>query len=92
MMCGFIVGRNEAEAIERVKALQSVMPMLAQTPAEQVLRGMAGRGWLAGTPEQVVTQIKALEAEGISRIMLQHHNQTDFDALELIAAEVMPRV
>ncbi|HXH23545.1 MAG TPA: TIGR03560 family F420-dependent LLM class oxidoreductase [Dehalococcoidia bacterium] len=92
MMCGFIVGRDEAEALERVRALQQVMPMLAQTPAEQVLRGMAGRGWLAGTPEQVVVQIKALEAEGISRIMLQHHNQTDFDALELIAAEVMPRV
>jgi alkanesulfonate monooxygenase SsuD/methylene tetrahydromethanopterin reductase-like flavin-dependent oxidoreductase (luciferase family) len=65
---------------------------MAQTPADQLLRGMATRGWLAGTPEQVVSQIKALEAEGVSRIMLQHHNQTDFEALELIAAEVAPRV
>jgi alkanesulfonate monooxygenase SsuD/methylene tetrahydromethanopterin reductase-like flavin-dependent oxidoreductase (luciferase family) len=75
-----------------VKALQQVMPMLAQQPAEQVLAGMASRGWLAGTPEQVIGQIKALEALGVSRIMLQHHNQTDFDVLELIASEIMPQV
>jgi F420-dependent oxidoreductase-like protein len=92
MMCGFIVGRTQAEAVERVKALQQVMPMLAQQPAEQVLAGMASRGWLAGTPEQVIGQIKALEALGVGRIMLQHHNQTDFDVLELIASDIMPKV
>jgi len=92
MMCGFIIGRDEADAIKRVQALQTVMPVMAQTPPDQLLRGMATRGWLAGTPEQVVSQIKALEAEGVSRIMLQHHNQTDFEALEIIAAEVAPAV
>jgi alkanesulfonate monooxygenase SsuD/methylene tetrahydromethanopterin reductase-like flavin-dependent oxidoreductase (luciferase family) len=92
MMCGFIIGRDENDALKRVEALQIVMPAMAQTPPDQLLRGMASRGWLAGTPDQVVNQIKALEAEGVSRIMLQHHNQVDFDALDLIAKEVMPRV
>jgi F420-dependent oxidoreductase-like protein len=92
MMCAFIVGRDEGELVRRVEALQKVMPPMAQTPAPQLLRGMASRGWLVGTPEQLVDQIKAYEAEGVGRIMLQHHNQTDFDALELIAKEVLPRV
>jgi alkanesulfonate monooxygenase SsuD/methylene tetrahydromethanopterin reductase-like flavin-dependent oxidoreductase (luciferase family) len=92
MMCGFIIGRDEADAIRRIQALQKVMPMMAQTPADQLLRGLGSRGWLAGTPDQVVDQIRALETEGVGRIMLQHHNMTDFDALELIAAEVLPKV
>jgi F420-dependent oxidoreductase-like protein len=92
MMCAFIVGRDEGEVVKRIEALQKVMPPMAQTPAPELAKGLASRGWLLGTPPQVVQQIKALEAEGVSRIMLQHHNQTDFDALELIAKEVMPRV
>jgi alkanesulfonate monooxygenase SsuD/methylene tetrahydromethanopterin reductase-like flavin-dependent oxidoreductase (luciferase family) len=92
MMCAFMVGHNDAEVIKRVEALQKVMPPMAQTPADQLAKGLASRGWLVGTPDQVVAQIKVLEAEGVSRIMLQHHNQTDFDALELIASEIAPRV
>ncbi len=92
LMCAFIVGRTQAEVVRRVEALQQVMPAMAQTPAEQLAAGLAARGWLVGTPAQVIDQIKAFEAEGVGRIMLQHHNQTDFEALELIASDVMPKV
>lgn len=34
--------------------------------------GLRSRGWLTATPAEVIEQIKALEAEGASRIMLQH--------------------
>jgi F420-dependent oxidoreductase-like protein len=92
MMCGFIAGKDEAQCVKRIQSLQSVMPAMAQTPADQLLRGLTGRGWLVGTPDQIVAQVKALEAEGVQRIMLQHHNQTDFEALELLARDVLPRV
>jgi F420-dependent oxidoreductase-like protein len=92
MMCAFIIGRDRDEVIRRIQALQKAMPPMAQTPADQLAASLGSRGWLVGTPQEVVGQIKALEAEGVSRIMLQHHNQTDFDALELLAKEVLPRV
>jgi F420-dependent oxidoreductase-like protein len=48
--------------------------------------------WLVGTPPQVVEQIKAWEAEGVSRIMLQHFTEPDYEQLELMAKEVLPKV
>ena len=36
--------------------------------------------------------LQALADEGVDRVMLQHNDQTDFEALELIAREVMPAV
>jgi F420-dependent oxidoreductase-like protein len=92
MMCAFLIGRDEGEVIKRIEALQKVMPAMAATPAGQLARALASRGWLVGTPEEVIGQIRVLEAEGVSRIMLQHHTQTDFVALELISKEVLPRV
>jgi alkanesulfonate monooxygenase SsuD/methylene tetrahydromethanopterin reductase-like flavin-dependent oxidoreductase (luciferase family) len=92
MMCAFIIGRDEGEVIKRIEALQKVMPAMAATPAGQLAGALASRGWLVGTPEDVVGQIRALEAEGVTRIMLQHHNQTDFEALELISKQVLPRL
>ena len=47
--------------------------------------------WLMGTPSQLVEQIQEWEAEGVSRIMLQHVREPDYDVLELIASEVLPR-
>jgi F420-dependent oxidoreductase-like protein len=92
MMCAFMIGRNQDEVLKRIEALQRVMPPMAATPADQLAKGLASRGWLVGTPTEVVEQVRSIEAEGVSRIMLQHHNQTDFDVLELIAKEVLPRV
>jgi alkanesulfonate monooxygenase SsuD/methylene tetrahydromethanopterin reductase-like flavin-dependent oxidoreductase (luciferase family) len=46
--------------------------------------------WLAGTPEQIAARLREYEAAGVQRVMLQHLLFRDTDALELIAAEVMP--
>jgi F420-dependent oxidoreductase-like protein len=48
--------------------------------------------WLAGTPTEIVEQLKALEAAGVERVMLQHLLHTDLDVLELIGREVIPNV
>ena len=49
-------------------------------------------GWLTGTPGEVVEQLKALEAAGVERVMLQHLLHDDLDVLELIGREVIPEV
>lgn len=91
-MCAFIVGRSDAEIRRRLQAIQKVIPPLGQLSVDGAAAALKSRGWLTGTPAEVVEQIKALEAEGVSRIMLQHHDQSDFEVLELIAEEVLPKV
>ena len=46
--------------------------------------------WLAGTPDEIVARLRAYEAAGVERVMLQHLLVRDEAALELLAAEVMP--
>jgi F420-dependent oxidoreductase-like protein len=91
-MCAFLIGETESDVKRRVEALQQVIPPFAQIPVDSAASMLRGRGWLTGTPGQVIEQIQSLEAEGVSRIMLQHHNQTDFEVLELIAKEILPKV
>jgi alkanesulfonate monooxygenase SsuD/methylene tetrahydromethanopterin reductase-like flavin-dependent oxidoreductase (luciferase family) len=49
-------------------------------------------GWRVGTPEQIAADLRALAAEGVERVILLHYDQTDYDALELVAREVKPAI
>jgi alkanesulfonate monooxygenase SsuD/methylene tetrahydromethanopterin reductase-like flavin-dependent oxidoreductase (luciferase family) len=91
-MSAFIVGSNESSRRERTQALQRVLPALGRMEPEAVQEAVRARGWLVGTPDEVVTQLRALAAEGVQRVMLQHHDQTNFAVLEEIAREVLPAV
>lgn len=91
-MSAFLIGRNDAELQQRAEGLQEVLPQLKQVDAAALPRTLQERGWLVGTPRQVIEQIESFAEAGCDRIMLQHHNQTDFEVLELIAKEVMPHV
>ncbi len=91
-MMAFLIGRNQAEIIERARAVQESMPRLKEIDAAELSDRMRERGWLTGTPEQVVAQMRAYEAAGCQRIYLQHHDQTDLDVLGLIAREILPAV
>lgn len=92
MMCAFIIGRDAAELRSRVEGLQRVLTPMASQPAEAIPAAVRQRGWLVGTPQEVVTQLHALAGAGVERVMLQHHNQTDDAVLELIAKEILPAV
>ena len=48
------------------------------------------RDWLAGTPAEIVARLREYEAAGVERVMLQHLLHRDIEALELIAADVLP--
>jgi F420-dependent oxidoreductase-like protein len=88
----FLIGHNDRELRRRIGALQQLMPHLASLEASAVLDVLQREEWLIGTPEQIVASLQALAHEGVERVMLQHNDQTDFEALELVAREVMPAV
>jgi F420-dependent oxidoreductase-like protein len=88
----FLIGRNDKELRRRIEAMQQLMPDLAALDAPAVLNALQKEGWLIGTPDHIVASLQALANEGVQRVMLQHNDQTDFDALELVAHEVMPAI
>ena len=75
-----VCGRSDAEVRRRAET--------ANVDPEQLRSG----GGVAGTPDDVVEQIKAYAARGTSRIFLQVLDLADLDHLDLIAAEVKPQL
>jgi F420-dependent oxidoreductase-like protein len=86
LMTGCVVGRDRAELLERLARLmertgRSGRPEdLADSPGHRIL----------GTTEQVVEQLRALEAAGVQRVMLQHLVHDDLDMVALIGQELVP--
>ena len=83
LMHQFLIGGDEGELRARAERLAAV----TGGPADvKQLR----RSAIAGTPAEVVAQLREYEAAGVERVMLQHLLHRDVEALELIAAEVVP--
>jgi F420-dependent oxidoreductase-like protein len=77
LMHAFLVGRDEADLTARAERLSA----LGHTDAS---------GWLTGTPDRIVERLREYEEAGVERVMLQHLAHRDSEALELVAAEVVP--
>jgi F420-dependent oxidoreductase-like protein len=77
LMHGFVVGADEAALRRRAEQLGAA------------LDEARGR-WLTGTPDELAARLREYEAAGVERVMLQHNLFRDHEALELIAAEVVP--
>lgn len=92
VMAAFVIGEDDAALARRLQAIRGILSNLPAVSDTDLLTALRGRGWLVGTPDAVVHQIKELEAEGVQRVMLQHHNHGDFEVLDLIAREIMPSV
>jgi len=86
----YLIGRNAEELRRRGEAMQQLIPSLAAHDPGAVLDVLRADGWLVGTPDQIIVQLRALADEGVERVMFQHNDQTDFDALALLAHDVMP--
>jgi F420-dependent oxidoreductase-like protein len=74
-----LVGRDQAELSRRADAAGT---NLADTR----------HSGLAGSAEEVLQRIGELAEAGVSRLYLQIYDLSDLDHLDLIAAEVLPRV
>ncbi len=92
VMLGHIVGANDADLRERAARIQNVVPSMQGLSVDEILQRMRERGWLVGTPDEVIESIKARADLGVSRIMLQTHDQEDMEALELIGSAIIPQI
>ena len=89
---GMLVGRNAREIERRSLAMQRLIPHLAGVSASEAPAAARASGWVCGKPDEVAQQLRDLAAAGVDRIMLQHNDFDDDDALELMAREVAPAI
>ena len=92
VMVGHIIGRNDSEVRQRAARIQEIMPSMQGLSLDEVMERTHDRGWLVGTPEKVIHDIQSLARMGVSRLMLQTHDQEDMAALELFATAIRPEV
>ena len=83
LMHAFVIGADEDDLRARAGRLEAWRGSAMELDE---LR----RDWLVGTPAEIVARLREYEAAGVERVMLQHLLHRDIEALELIAAEVVP--
>jgi alkanesulfonate monooxygenase SsuD/methylene tetrahydromethanopterin reductase-like flavin-dependent oxidoreductase (luciferase family) len=71
MMIGCVVGRDRVDADERVAEWRA-------------LTGQDGSPGIAGTIDEVAEQLRAYEAAGVERAMLQHLVHEDVEMVEVL--------
>jgi F420-dependent oxidoreductase-like protein len=87
LMIGCVIGRDRGELLERVAR------MLERTGRggrpEELIASSAGSR-IVGTTEQAVERLRAFEAAGVQRVMLQHLVHDDLDMVALIGEALVP--
>jgi alkanesulfonate monooxygenase SsuD/methylene tetrahydromethanopterin reductase-like flavin-dependent oxidoreductase (luciferase family) len=91
IMCGYLVGRNRDELLERAAAIREVVPRVAGMEPAEVLEQLS-RNWLVGTPQEIAARIGEFAALGVDLFMVQHFLLDDSDALRLLAEELLPAI
>lgn len=85
LMIPFVIG-SSADAIQRhIDAHRHTFPDLPV-----ILEEWLYQGYIGGSPQQVIDQLKEFEEAGVQRFMLQQNALDDLDSLELLASEVIP--
>ena len=82
-----LIGTGEQD-LEARSARHLAYQALAVTPAEHL--GSLGSERLVGTPEQILEQVGAYAAAGVTRMMMQVFPHDDLEAIALIGTEVLP--
>lgn len=86
LMIPFVIGQDAAEIQDRINAHRATFPQL---PAS--LEEWHAAGFVGGSSQQLLIQLKNFEAAGVERFMLQHNDLDDVASLELLAREVLPQ-
>jgi len=85
LMIPFVIGTDETMVQRHIDANRDMFANLPPTIADWHAAGFVG-----GSPQQLVDQLKAFEEAGIQRFMLEHNDLDDVDSLELFASHVLP--
>ncbi|HKV88385.1 MAG TPA: LLM class flavin-dependent oxidoreductase [Candidatus Dormibacteraeota bacterium] len=91
VLCGYLIGRTEAEVRDRAAQMREVIPQLRPLTPDQVVEDRRAR-WFVGTPGRIAENMREHARLGVDLFMLQHFLLDDSDALELLAKEVVPAV
>lgn len=84
--------RTPEELETRIGRARRFFHGLRNAPADQVVEFVRSWPGLLGTPEEIVSQIRAFEAAGITEIELKWVSADDIEGLEILAREVLPQV
>jgi alkanesulfonate monooxygenase SsuD/methylene tetrahydromethanopterin reductase-like flavin-dependent oxidoreductase (luciferase family) len=90
LMATCVVGEDHAALLDRVRGVLAFSGTDDREP-EEVLAERRGR-WVAGTPDEVVERLRALEDAGVERVYLQHLAPEDTDMVALVGDAVLPAV
>jgi alkanesulfonate monooxygenase SsuD/methylene tetrahydromethanopterin reductase-like flavin-dependent oxidoreductase (luciferase family) len=86
-----ICGRTPEELADRVQPFR-VFPEYADLPLDALLTELRTWPAIIGSPDEVVEQIRAYGAAGITELSVQWPGLDDIQGLQMLASEVMPRL
>ena len=89
LMTGCAIGRDEAEARERI---QRRLERAGQDVEPDAYKQQRGGSAILGTLEEAAERLRAYERAGVERVMLQHLDHRDVEMVELIGRELAPAV
>ncbi|HUP32806.1 MAG TPA: LLM class flavin-dependent oxidoreductase [Gaiellaceae bacterium] len=90
LMTGCAIGRDEDEARERIRRRLERAGQAHVDPDEY--KASRGGAAILGTLEEAAERLRAYEAAGVERVMLQHLDHADLAMVELIGRELAPHV
>jgi F420-dependent oxidoreductase-like protein len=89
LMTGVLVGQDRAELLERTGRLAEWRGH--DGDAQSFLDALPD-AWIVGTLDEAAEQLRALEAAGVERVMLQHLSHWDVGPVEQIGRVLAPAV
>jgi F420-dependent oxidoreductase-like protein len=90
LMATCIVARDREQLLEKAGKVMRLTGSEHGHPTAFLADTSDGR--IVGTVDEVAEHLHALEEAGVERVMLQHLDHEDLDTVELIGAELLPRV
>jgi alkanesulfonate monooxygenase SsuD/methylene tetrahydromethanopterin reductase-like flavin-dependent oxidoreductase (luciferase family) len=85
---GVLVGRNPRDLDARAERMRACVPPLVRRP--DVLSAAREMGWLVGTPDTLVADLRDFAEAGVERVMLGHYDLANLETLAVLAETVLP--
>jgi alkanesulfonate monooxygenase SsuD/methylene tetrahydromethanopterin reductase-like flavin-dependent oxidoreductase (luciferase family) len=89
LMVGAVIGRTRDELRERAARVQALVHDHGDV---DTWLARSADTWIVGTIEEAAERLRALESVGVTRVMLQHLDHRDLDAVALMGRELAPTV
>src|SRR5688572_10709795 len=89
LMTACAVGRDDGEARDRIRRR---LERAGQSLDPDEYKASRGGAAILGTLDEAAERLRAYEAAGVERVMLQHLDHQDLEMVELIGRELAPAV